>query len=613
MPVTNAKLLLQKARKDVPSWDTDFECDDDAIFRSSRGSAGSPTKDGIRVSSQVSDRQQHGQYRNGSSMPTIEYLNMFRETDDEDIGFSSSTTRKFNQLGLDDNTITTETINPTTTVKSTKNINTINTSTTITPTMTPRAAKQNQDILKLWSDDPSDTFGDGNFDDGTPTYKFHESNETFESPAKDSLNHLEITQGTFFTPPQESAARPATNNVFAPNTNIENSIRQPYLNSKLITKRFSKPTKQNHVEEEDLEFGFQDDDLTRIDTSNLKKFTGSSMALENSTVWDDELMSKENSSRRNSTTSLFSHPPSATTESEIDGEDFFEGLVLPESIDFTKVLKARQLAAAWAQEAESRELKSRSKGSTTEFLLYKPDLDDQQSELNGPNGKEEEQDFFRDFDLEDGNFVINNNTLHQNVKRRDTSLVDQPAINKKQLGLVPNNESTPNLASNRTIAPLMMTRAVSGATVASSSRRVSSKQPLPIPRPLTAFSKRPSINIDDIPNIPKSRKPYIQISPEEPMIRSRRSLKAGFSIPSLLNNSKEKYGYRFSKARTGKVLGDGSELDQFEDLPVDLSQESSITVAPVASSKTLGRHHHSSGISVNRVSLSMLFFFFAFQ
>lgn len=577
---TNAKALLEKARREVPSWDDDFECGDDAVFRASRTSSQSPAKQEYRALSRIgANNQQHGQTRGGTATSAAEFLDAFRETENDDnMGFSSSTGRKFSQLGQSSSNTNTITSSANTTIKPNRN-----------------------NLLKKWSEDNTDEETDGiDLNDATSTTKFQESSETLRGSSKDAFNNSSsIFQSTFFSPIDDSVRQSMPNrikNTTTPGTLMHFQHRVAKKQSKI---------KPEPTLDDDIEFGFQDDDLTRIDASNLKRFTTNTQPAESS-IFEDEFFSQETSSRRNSTTSLFSTNLSSTTESEVDGEDFLEGVVVPDAIDFNKALQARQVAAVKALEAETSEVQPRKLQPPADFLLHKPDFED------AIEDGYDEQDFFQDFDLGNKKFLINNDTLHRNVKYKDSNNFEAYPMPKKHFDENSGNEGTPNLAllsldTLPTGPGRKPTRAASIAMTGSTSRKAWSNKPNVSPlRPQTALSQRPLD--DERIIIPKNRRQGLQeFQPLQGdlLINSKRPAQSAvFSASSTPGQGKRSHALRFSKARTGKVLGDGSELDDFDDLPVDMSHEMSFTVTPIASSKTVGRHRHSSGSMVNRVSLS---------
>lgn len=628
----NAKLLLQKAgaKKEIQRWDSDFDCDDDAIFRSSVSSASS-AESRVFSSESAPLSIDQGAFRKGSRLPTKDYLSSFREGDTDDVGFTSSTptitatTRKFNQLVMKPHSESDTLRSPR---KTSSQHSTIKQPGTL-----------GSKSLRKWSEDLDGDFGDSGFELGkTGTYRYRHNNDTIRAaPASKAETESSIVKGTFFRPPSEVFATPTETKV--PITTLGTVT---HLQRRLTKKKQKQEAPQV---EDDFEDGFGDD--LELDASNLNKFTSNS-ANPDASLWDDEINDFESGSRLDSmSSSLFSHAPSATTASEIDGEDFLDGVILPDSqIDFKKALKERQQAAAEAEEEQEQEQEqeqeeeeaihlnqskhntlgskfNQAASSSSDFSLHRDDFDEAAEDAD------DEMDFFQDFELNNGDFIINNNTLHRNVKlkgeRHEAPQKDPKPSPRKRLGMMMNmNGSTPNLnISSPTKSP---TRA------ASSVDRIRAKQSLPVLRPratpilqhqmsmvgedtfIEQTRQRSSGN--EVPagaaSLSYARKQYLQqqkqsqdSTPRKSSLakKSRSPMKKSAIISFTASTSPNKQSFRFSRARTGKVLGDGTELDDFDDLPVDISQEMSFTVTPIASSKTIGRHHHHPTI-INRISLS---------
>lgn len=640
--------LLQKAKssKLVESWDDDFECESDALFRSSLSSTNSSQDGPISIvgESQFTRKSKtHSNsqaFRNGSKLSTNEYLNSFREEDDDDNSHDMTsqtirdTTNKLSKLAL-------QTPSP---KKPAYNMGTITKSNEESTTLTKRqkGSVRNNNSLQKWSEDLEGGIDDSEFNVSmTPTYQntYFKTNEVATLRARqkegnDISSESSIVKGTFFQPPSRSFSK----------SSPTKQVEQPSITH--LQRRRSKKASSNSnlIPEEDFESGFEDEDLNQIDTSNISKFSNSASAPppllpsnQHPSYWEEDSLTGDNtnSTRRDS---LFSHTTSTNTESEVDGEDFFDGVVLPDTpIDFKLALKMRQQEAA--REEQNQHLPNRKVSGSSKYDTVKSNHSSISDDYayDAAEEADDEMDILKGFEIsgdDDDGFLIKSNTLHNNVKIKNAG----PSINKRSALA---NSPTKKQRFPQSTIPSRNFSSLSPSKM----DRLRSKKSMPVLRSQktvsadytfgTQKSLQEQLSMLDEERLRKQEdeivflrnrhssngKPSPQVSTRKasnPLrhYQSMMSLNEGVPLesstpkPHQTSSPKSKPSTRFSKAHTGKILGDGTELDDLEDLSVDVDQELSFTVKPVANSKTVGRHRNN--MTIGHIMLSKFKFIFIY-
>lgn len=658
----DVKQLLSKAtlfKRDIESWDNDFECDTDAAFRSSVSSSLSSSEGptsrqyhvpvSLRNSTPALLNKPSHSYRNGSKLSTTDYLSSFRETDDDDEYFQPAMTKTLSKLSLKDEKQSRKrkSVQDFSTNETLKNPNfySINTLTTIkkfpnatikNTVKTPQNATTKITINK-WAENIDDEIDDADFETGAS----RKTNTFRARQRKLSDTSMSIVKGSFFNPPSTLSSAPV---MTLDNKNVTGSINN-------LQRRRQSPKRKSDcsmISEEDFESGFGE--LDEINPGNLQKFK-SPILQKDPQLWDDENMESANdtatTSRHDSiSSSLFSHSASTNTESEVDGEDFLDGLVIPDApIDFQKALQHRQEEAE-AQERRAVAFRNFSGGSqkykydTVGSNGSKTSLESDKNWDNEIEDADDELDFFQDIDIGDGDLIHRAN-LHRNLKLK----MPEPMI-QSTTKVIPKK---PNATLSKT-ARVGFTENFANSRQASSNSlsgditrqdRLRSKKSMPLLQSQTTqlldqdtstrrLHHQYSVIGEDtfIQQQGDSLNPTRRAQPKK--VSSLRHIHSIAGIGgndheaihySFKNksrkdpNSVSAAGIRFSRAHTGKVLGDGTELDLLDDLPVDASHELSFTVQPISNSKTIGRHYNSTSNTLNRISLceyfilSVVFFF----
>lgn len=536
--------LLQKAstRKTTDNWDADFDCESDTLFRSSVSSASSADSAiSSRSALDFADAQSFKATR-ASHKSTADLLSAFREDDEDDFGINTQKLdNKFSKMkitqhesflqdlkDLDDESFTM--LNSNTTLKPGQ------LSAIPIPSNVPASALTGGSIRRLGSKKQPAT-EDWSQEFATPKKQdqqafFDQSVATIKAKQYKSglARNNSLIKGTFFDPPSQTPSP---------------------------TKRKSRPK----VQEEDFSEGFDGNAFGCLDAGNLHKFQTQTAPGEEEDIdqiWGEESVGglTGSSVRELGNTSIFSSSTASNTESEVEGEDFLDGLVLPEeTVDFDELLKTHH------QQAKERELLEAPSGK------YDSIGSNDSAHLSIP--EEGSMDFLDGFDLGKGEIIKDAaKTLHRNVKiKGDGAKRSSSPTKYKRVGFGNGLESP---GFNR------MGNAQPPSTILMEKLRTKKSMPALRGNPM------PQSSNEAIKMAEKQRKPMPQIL-EQP--KRGRVVSSGVRSVQSLSNLKEnpvpsKPRSRFSKARTGKIIGDGTELDSFGDLPTNPTHEISYTVRP---------------------------------
>lgn len=675
------KQLLRRAKsakREIDSWDNDFECDTDAAFRSSVSSSLSSSEGpgqmpgnhyshanyALRKSTPLSSLPSPiiQNFRNGSRLPTMDYLNSFRENEDDE-DFSSNpleaTTRGINRLGLTGSNLPTPTSRETKNSKQYSDYDTLkNTSQDYDTTLTIQQKQQFQkppkkSTINKWSEDLNDEIDDGDF--GTATQP---KNTLRARKGKLPEPTSSIIKGTFFSPPSDTTSK-IPKRIMPPN-----NIAPPAGTITHLQHRKSKrhePKKQpdcSMISEEDFEAGF--DDLGPIEPENLNKFKEPPQSSQQDQFWDDDNLESTNestTSRHDSiNSSLFSHGASTNTESEVDGEDFLEGVVIPDApIDFRKALKKRQDEAE-AQERRVATFRSFSTGSDKQKYgtvgsngsKHSLESDGKSWCENYDDDADDEMGLLQDMDIGEGDFMKQAHP-HRNVKLKIPEHKHYPkklsSLSKKSLlSLAPQTPASSKTTRVGFTEDSTNSRLTSSSSVTSEFaryERLRAKKSMPVllsqtshqfaeQEPRRLHHQFSVIGEDTFIQQQKQRKEVSTPSRKSKNTQAQGPLLRHVHSVAEINNRRRDFvtsslkkksstaamgsSVRFSRAHTGKILGDGTELDMLDDLQVDPSHELSFTVQPISSNKTLGRNHNggTAKISLSKYLLSFFSNFLLF-
>lgn len=536
--------LLQKAStcKRTDNWDADFDCESDTLFRSSVSSASSA---GSAISSrsalEFADTQSFKTTR-ASHKSTADLLSAFREDDEDDFGINTQKLdTKFSKMkvnqhesflqdlkDLDDESFTM--LNSNTTLKPGQ------LSGIPIPSNVPASALTGGSIRRLGSkkqpqaDDWSEEFATPKKQDQQEF--FDETVATIKAKQYKSglARNNSLIKGTFFDPPSQASSP---------------------------TKRKSRPK----IEEEDFSEGFDGNAFGSLNAGNLHKFQTQNAPVEEEDIdqiWGEESVGglTGSSYRESGNTSIFSSSTTSNTESELEGEDFLDGLVLPEeTVNFDDLLKKHHEEAKERERLEAPSGKYDSIGSNDSAHLSIPE--------------DGSMDFLDGFDLGQGEIIKEAaGTLHRNVKIKGngTKRTSSPSKSKRVgFGNVPDGPGFNRMGNVQPPSTIRM-------------EKLRTKKSMPALR----SNPLPTSSNEAIKMAERQRKPMPQIL-EQP--KRGRVVSSGVRSVQSLSNLKEKPvppkpRSRFSKARTGKIIGDGTELDSFEDLPTNPTHEISYTVRP---------------------------------
>lgn len=576
MPQSSAvNELLTKAstlkRATTENWDADFEGETDNLFRSSISS----TNSNIDDQDVLLQPQPHFVYSNRrNAISTEDFLSTFKE-DEEDDGFELNNSdskkllaSKLGRLSIRRKSNTDEYERSSTLRReSTFNRQSILHSMDFedwseefreTNIKTPQPLARRQFSV-------SNSINNHNYHTiGTSTdFEYNNDFPTIKAP-KPALNlrrNDSIIKGTFFDPPSSHHTPSGSPKKY-------NSLKN------------KKKTEAELREETEFVHGFDGDAFSNIDSQPLQKFkTGSRTSSRcmpeeelPEELWGEETVSNITN---NPNTSLFS--AQSTAESEMS-EDFLEGLVLPtdEKIDFGSRLEKQQHAIQEREKFNS---------VTSDTLNMHSGRFDSVGSNESKYLFDDKDDFLEGFELKTGDLLKYQSMPHKNIQFNKSS--------PKRVGFN-NSPATPS----STINSSPMVRTSNKITIRPPSTikndKVRSKISLP------SLPARHSFSGTSMPlptQMPESSNEACEIVRErqfkmrwqqqqmKQQHKLRRVTSAQFrtqhnSITSIseIPSTPKNQSQRFSKARTGKIIGDGTELDLFDDLPTSASQEMSFTM-----------------------------------
>lgn len=569
--------LLQKAAstsKPTDNWDADFDCESDTLFRSSVSSSGSTSS--LHSSSSFGSKDKNtpvltsaGTFATtrASHRSTADLLDAFRETDDED-GFEGGQTQKlpkrFENIHLsnerflkdlediDDNSLTLNSRNatPKSAISTPNKVN----ASALTGGTIRRLGKKKlvADDVEDWTEDfstPKKRLDD--YEDTTATIKAKQYRSGL-------ARNNSLIKGTFFDPPSQS------------NSPTKSRIQR-----------------QPKFEEEDFADGFDGDALGEVDAVLLQKFQTKQQNLPEQLpeeedldiIFEEEIGSGATSSslRESGNSSIFSNSTASNTESEVDGEDFLDGLILPDNANFHALLK-RHNEEAKERERQENPGKFDSIGSN------------ESGHLSIPDGTE--LDFLDGFEIGGGELIKGDtmDTLHRNVKIKGkdgmTKRSGSPSKRKRVgFGNVPDlrTSSSASQGFNRmgSVQPPSTIRMEKLRAKKSMPALRSQRLPLTVENvKLASLASLPASSNDAIELVQRAKKPMAPVPECEPKRVVSSGLRSVQSLSNLKPEPRAKPRSRFSKAHTGKIIGDGTELDSFADLPTNANQEISFTVRP---------------------------------
>jgi len=576
MPQSSAvNELLTKAstlkRATTENWDDDFADEADNLFRSSISSTNSRPND----QELLLQPQPHFVYSNRrNAISTEDFLSTFKEDDeDDDFDFNNSESKKFLASKLNKLSIRRKSTSHNSSIDDTER------SSTLKRGNPPPSTLQD---LEDWSEE----FGDANMKtpqtfskrqpsvSHTGNYNYHTTGSSLDfdynndiptiKATKQALNlrrNDSIIKGTFFDPPSSHHTPSASPKKY-------NSLKR------------KKKTEAELREENEFAYGFDGDAFSQIDAQPLQRFkTGSRTSSRTvpeeelpEELWGEESVSNVTN---NHNTSLFSAP--STTESEMS-EDFLEGVVLPadERIDFGSRLEKQQHAI---QEREK-------------FNSVTSDTLNMHSNKFGSVGSDESRysfddkdDFLEGFELKTGDLLKYQSMPHRNIQFNKSSpkrmgfnhALATPSSTIHTSPMVRNLNKIPMRPPSTIKNDKVRTKMSLPSFPAKHSFSGSSMALLPTPMPESSNEACELVRERQF----KMRRQQQQMRQQHQLRRvtsaqfrtQRNSINSISEISSIPQHRTQ----RFSKARTGKVLGDGSELDLFDDLPTSASQEMSFT------------------------------------
>lgn len=583
MPPTNkgvTKLLSQAASISKPSdnWDADFDCESDTLFRSSISSVSS-------TSSVESSNKGTPMLPNAASFATTraahkstaQLLDAFRETDDENDFDMGNTTQKLTKRvqklslnrqksdekflqdleDIDDGSLTLNGSNSPSKQPGFRSGIPI-------PSNISPSALTGGTIRRLGKKKPSDA-------------EIEDWSSAFSTPKKNQTNYEEDTVATI-------KAKQYRSGLARNNSLIKGTFFDPPT-ATLQAKRKSSKRNEPIFDEEDFADGFEGEDLGDVNFDVLKKFQTNQHqpAIDEEDfdkIFDDDNTGITSSSMRESAnSSIFSSSTASNTESEVEGDDFLEGIILPENANFGALLKRHH------EEAKERELEE----NPGKYDSIGSNHSDHQIAM--PHTPE--LDFLDGFDLDGGELLKDNtmNTLHRNVKikgKDGAAKRGESPSKKKRVGF----DNMPNLRTGANQGFNRMGSAQPPSTIRMEKLRTKKSMPALKSQPASLTSENirlmtqgslPASSNEAIEMAQHARKQQLSTVLEHDRKRVVSSgLRSVQSLSNLKNEPRQKQRSRFSKARTGKVIGDGTELDSFDDLPTNAEHEVSFTVRPTS-------------------------------
>ncbi|KAF5094740.1 hypothetical protein D0Z00_003405 [Geotrichum galactomycetum] len=576
MPQSSAvNELLTKAttlkRATTENWDADFEDEADNLFRSSISSTNSRPND----QELLLQPQPHFVYSNRrNAISTEDFLSTFKEDDeDDDFDFNNSESKKLLASKLNKLSIRRKS------TSHNSNFDDAERSSTLKRGDVFQSTLQNLD-------DWSEEFGEANMKTPQPFSKrqssishtsnhnyhttgssldFHYNNEISTiKAAKQALNlrrNDSIIKGTFFDPPSSHPTPSASPKKYK-------SLKR------------KKKTEAELREENEFAHGFDGDAFSQIDAQPLQRFkTGSRTSSRTvpeeelpEELWGEESVSNVTN---NPNTSLFSAP--STTESEMS-EDFLEGVVLPagERIDFGSRLEKQQHAIQEREKFNS---------ITSDTLNMHSRKFDSVGSNESRYSFDDKDDFLEGFELKTGDLLKYQSVPHRNIQFNKSSpkrvgfnhALATPSSTIHSSPMVRNLNKVPMRPPNTIKNDKVRTKMSLPSFPAKHSFSGSSMALSPTPMPESSNEACELVRERQF----KMRRQQQQLKQQQQL---RRVTSAQFrtqhnSINSIseISSTPKHRTQRFSRARTGKVLGDGSELDLFDDLPTSASQEMTFT------------------------------------
>lgn len=648
MPPPTSKVvneLLHKAstlKKSPDNWDADFDCESDTLFRSSvssESSASSSSSSHLNSTPQLPSTSTFTSIR-ASHKSTADFLDSFREIDEgeNDIEPTRQLSGKFNRMSLNNNNSKSKVQlrnrdnndflnnfeegsfpnDHHATIKSALQDGiplprNVSPSAFAGGTIRRLGSKPRKQVLpdtEDWSEEFSVS------PEALSTPKPLKQQPTFDS---DDFIYNDETLATI------KAKQPTQSKLARNNSLIQGTFFDPPSQLTSPTKyrslRRKAPESQPMFDEEDFADGFEGDAFGKVNLAPLQKFKTQHIGLATEEedidkIWGDESvggLTGGSSLHESGNSSIFSSSTASNTESEVEGEDFLEGLVFPEDemLDFDGILKRNQ------QEAKERE--------RLEIMDTQASREDGKFDSIGSNdsghllidhraGANDEMDFLDGFEL-GGEELLKGETLgtlHRNVKIKSQDDKNggrnpSPSKLRKRVGFgnVPDlahqssstskgfnkmgnvqppstirmeklrtKKSMPALRSQNSTLPASSNDAIEMAKTRRNERKHQLSQ-------LSECNESPSLS-----GSPKKRGRIVSSG-----VRSVQSL-SNLRDPEEIRTrrpSPTKRRSQFSKARTGKIIGDGTELDSFDDLPTNATQEMSFTARPT-SGKTIKQH-----------------------
>ncbi|CAN6637659.1 hypothetical protein TRVA0_016S01838 [Trichomonascus vanleenenianus] len=348
---------------------------------------------------------------------------------------------------------------------------------------------------------------------------------------------------------------------------------QPAMSPRSVPMRRKSVIKTTRFEdEEDMEDGFDlesnPDDLA----GRLKKVQLTTRPIgDEDFLWEDTRASSR-MSEASASSSIFSSGTNSTTfdESEMDGEDFLDGVELPDTvIDFKTVLERKKHDALQTAEHEEELLLQGKKYDTINTIKSNGSGNSVNSnpEVFQANEDEFDLDFFDGIDVEE-DFVAAM-PHHRNVVvkyPRQKSLATptaQAEARKKQQPLPPRRlQQKKSMPSLRPDSSQMPERAIKPRVSSSSG----------------AFLRRKSGVNDQYRLNLRTIQSLSQMEQEDSS--AARGTRGALRSPIVVRKPSRESKPRYARPKKGKVFGDGTELDLFDELPTDITSEKTFTVTP---------------------------------
>uniref|UniRef100_A0A060TGX6 ARAD1D34408p n=1 Tax=Blastobotrys adeninivorans TaxID=409370 RepID=A0A060TGX6_BLAAD len=278
--------------------------------------------------------------------------------------------------------------------------------------------------------------------------------------------------------------------------------------------------------------------------------------------------------RPDSRLSDFSSSSYSMDESESEaGEDFLTGLQVPDhNMSFAQILENKRRQALEIAEKEQEQLLQGRKYDT---------IRSNGSANSVPDNIEadEDMDFFDGIEVNDGRLAAprdaHRNVVVKNSIRRGGGIPPSRSANSVQFASASAEHRYPRTAqSSANLRSHTVSRAPS---VSQGMSTIRNKASMPVLKPDSSASFGGLAS-----RSPPKRRPSGAISSSGAPGGTLRSVNSIATIPQNSNTSprKKESRLKFSRAKTGRLYGDGTELDLLDDLPTSIEREKSYTVTP---------------------------------